>query len=82
MLARPFNACVALCAPAESAEAGRPVLFFCKAGKDRTGLVAAMILTLMGASECCLIVDMQQACCTFPMQPHGLLWAWVPTVVC
>jgi hypothetical protein len=29
------------------------VLFFCKAGKDRTGLVAAMILTFMGASECC-----------------------------
>jgi protein tyrosine/serine phosphatase len=41
--------CCPLCA--ESVEAGRPVLFFCKAGKDRTGLVAAMILTLMGASE-------------------------------
>lgn len=27
------------------------MLFFCKAGKDRTGLVAAMMLTLMGASR-------------------------------
>lgn len=38
-------------AAAESVETNRPVLFFCKAGKDRTGLLAAMILTLMGASE-------------------------------
>lgn len=26
-------------------------MYFCKAGKDRTGLVAAMMLTLMGASK-------------------------------
>jgi protein tyrosine/serine phosphatase len=29
----------------------RPVLFFCKAGKDRTGLVAALLLSILGASE-------------------------------
>lgn len=30
---------------------GRPVLFFCKAGKDRTGLVAALLLSVLEASE-------------------------------
>lgn len=46
-----------LAAPhAESVEEGRPVLFFCKAGKDRTGLVAAMLLTLMGAGGYCACV--------------------------
>eukprot|EP00879_Flechtneria_rotunda_P007267 GHRR01007624.1.p1 GENE.GHRR01007624.1~~GHRR01007624.1.p1 ORF type:complete len:314 (+),score=78.04 GHRR01007624.1:841-1782(+) len=34
-----------------SAEQGRPVLFFCRAGKDRTGLLATLILTILGATE-------------------------------
>lgn len=41
----------------KSVETNRPVLFFCKAGKDRTGLLAAMILTLMGASEETILAD-------------------------
>ncbi len=40
-----------------SAETGRPLMFFCKAGKDRTGLVAAMTLAVVGASEDVLIRD-------------------------
>jgi hypothetical protein len=45
-------AAAAAAAAAESLEGDRPVLFFCKAGKDRTGLLAAMLLQLLGASEC------------------------------
>ncbi|KAF8073065.1 NUDT1 [Scenedesmus sp. PABB004] len=40
-----------------SAEARRPVLFFCKAGKDRTGLVAALLLSVLGASEEQVLAD-------------------------
>lgn len=36
---------------AASVAADRPVLFFCKAGKDRTGLVAALVLSVLGASD-------------------------------
>lgn len=38
-------------------EEGRPIMFFCKAGKDRTGLVAALILTCCGASEGEIVTD-------------------------
>ena len=41
----------------ESACAHKPVLFFCKAGKDRTGLVAALLLSVCGASEEEIIQD-------------------------
>uniref|UniRef100_A0A383V676 Tyrosine specific protein phosphatases domain-containing protein n=1 Tax=Tetradesmus obliquus TaxID=3088 RepID=A0A383V676_TETOB len=40
-----------------SAASGRPVLFFCKAGKDRTGLLAALLLSLLGASEEAILQD-------------------------
>jgi hypothetical protein len=36
---------------ADAASAGRPVLFFCRAGKDRTGLLAALVLGIVGASN-------------------------------
>ncbi|MEW5309689.1 MAG: hypothetical protein WDW38_001555 [Sanguina aurantia] len=38
-------------------EGGRPIMFFCKAGKDRTGLVAALILTCCNASEEEIVTD-------------------------
>lgn len=38
-------------------ESGRPVLFFCKIGKDRTGLIAALILAACGASDIEIISD-------------------------
>lgn len=41
----------------KSAEASRPVLFFCKAGKDRTGLLAALLLSVLGASEAQVLAD-------------------------
>ena len=41
----------------QAAEAGKPTLFFCKLGKDRTGLLGAMLLGLMGADEKSIIDD-------------------------
>lgn len=40
-----------------AAEAGRPLLFFCKAGKDRTGVLAALLLSLLGASDDAIVAD-------------------------
>lgn len=41
----------------EAVEAGQPVVFFCKLGKDRTGLLAAMILSIVGASDAAIVLD-------------------------
>lgn len=41
----------ALRAILESLERRAPVLFFCRAGKDRTGLVAALVLSVCGVDE-------------------------------
>jgi len=41
----------------ESAEAEQPVLFFCKVGKDRTGILAACILACCDASKNEIISD-------------------------
>lgn len=38
-------------------EAKNAVLFHCLAGKDRTGVVAAILLELAGAAECDIIAD-------------------------
>lgn len=43
--------CTVLRIITRSAERGQPVLFFCKLGKDRTGITAALVLTACGASE-------------------------------
>lgn len=39
------------------AEAGGPTVFHCAAGKDRTGLLAALVLTLLGVSDEQIIED-------------------------
>lgn len=40
------------------ADAGNaPVVFHCAAGKDRTGIVAALVLTLLGVSEEDIVAD-------------------------
>lgn len=38
-------------------EARQPCLFFCKLGKDRTGLMAALVLAVCGASEEEIVAD-------------------------
>eukprot|EP00887_Chlorella_sp_A99_P000979 scaffold5.g979.t1 len=40
-----------------AAEARRPQLFFCKLGKDRTGVVAALVLSCCGVSEEDIVAD-------------------------
>lgn len=47
----------------QAAESGEPLLFFCKLGKDRTGLLAAMILSIMGADEDRIIDDYSKSDC-------------------
>jgi protein-tyrosine phosphatase len=40
-----------------AANAGQPTLFHCAAGKDRTGLVAAMLLSLAGVDTDAIVAD-------------------------
>ena len=40
-----------------SAERNAPSLFFCRMGKDRTGLVAALVLSICGAKEESILDD-------------------------
>ncbi|GLC35756.1 hypothetical protein PLESTB_000490800 [Pleodorina starrii] len=40
-----------------AAESRHCAMFFCRAGKDRTGLVAAMVLSVAGASEEAIVED-------------------------
>ena len=47
----------ALRALLSSAERGAPALFFCRAGKDRTGLVAALVLSICGADDESILDD-------------------------
>ena len=47
----------ALRALLSSAERGAPALFFCRMGKDRTGLVAALVLSICGADEESILND-------------------------
>jgi protein tyrosine/serine phosphatase len=40
-----------------SLERQQPCMFFCKLGKDRTGLIAALVLSACGVSEDDIIAD-------------------------
>lgn len=44
-----------------SLERGRPLLFFCKAGKDRTGLLAALLLLSCGVPRACVLADYHES---------------------
>lgn len=46
--------------------AGTPTLFHCAAGKDRTGLVAAMLLSLAGVDDEAIIADYLQSASAMP----------------
>jgi hypothetical protein len=41
----------------EAAESGETTMFFCKIGKDRTGLLAALVLSCCGASDDEIVSD-------------------------
>lgn len=49
--------CRALELMTHAAQARRPGVIFCKLGKDRTGLMAALVLTCCGASEAEIVAD-------------------------
>jgi len=49
--------CAALRTVTECAERREPLLFYCKAGKDRTGLVAMLLLSVMGATDEQIVED-------------------------
>eukprot|EP00208_Stichococcus_sp_RCC1054_P000816 CAMPEP_0206136990 /NCGR_PEP_ID=MMETSP1473-20131121/2180_1 /ASSEMBLY_ACC=CAM_ASM_001109 /TAXON_ID=1461547 /ORGANISM="Stichococcus sp, Strain RCC1054" /LENGTH=806 /DNA_ID=CAMNT_0053529859 /DNA_START=294 /DNA_END=2714 /DNA_ORIENTATION=+ len=49
--------CTVLKIITRSAERGQPSLFFCKLGKDRTGITAALVLSACGATEEEIIAD-------------------------
>ncbi len=53
----PFALAEALAALLETAVAGRAVLFHCAAGKDRTGVAAALLLALLGARRDAILAD-------------------------
>lgn len=55
LVAGPRQVCAALTAVAASCDA--PVLFHCSAGKDRTGVVAALLLSLVGVPAESIIDD-------------------------
>lgn len=40
-----------------SLQAHQPCMFFCKLGKDRTGLIAALVLAACGLSEDEIVAD-------------------------
>ena len=41
----------------QAAEAGETCVYFCKVGKDRTGLLSAMVLSIAGADEATIVAD-------------------------
>ena len=56
---------------ATSLESRQPCLFFCKLGKDRTGLMAALVLAACGLSEEEIVADYVRCCLV--LWPAGLL---------
>lgn len=49
-----------------------PVYMFCSAGKDRTGLVAALVLSVLGASHSAIIHDYVKSAETWENGPYHL----------
>lgn len=55
-----------------SAKGRGPVYFYCSAGKDRTGLLAALILSVLGASRTDIIRDYARSSETWENGPYEL----------
>ena len=45
----------------EASESGETTLFFCKIGKDRTGLLAALVLSCCGATDDEIVSDFMRS---------------------
>lgn len=65
--------------------ANRPALFHCAVGKDRTGMVIALLLALLGVPEETIVADYtlsnrHHAAILAAMQPdfrRAMVWAWI-----
>ena len=57
----------------EAAEAGNPVLFFCRVGKDRTGVLAALLLSCCKATPEEIIADYYRSAPSISTLPAILL---------
>lgn len=42
---------------------GHAVMYYCKAGKDRTGIVTALLLSVLGASDEQILADYHMCVC-------------------
>lgn len=49
-----------------AAHAGQPTLFHCAAGKDRTGVVAALVLMLLGVGDEAIVADYMDSAPNMP----------------
>ena len=49
-----------------AAHAGEPTLFHCAAGKDRTGVVAALVLGLLGVDDEAIVADYMESAPNMP----------------
>lgn len=55
--------------------ADRPTLFHCAAGKDRTGVVAAVVLSLLGVDEDAIVTDYLRSAAAMPrMVERFMTW--------
>ncbi len=55
--------------------ADRPTLFHCAAGKDRTGVVAAVVLSLLGVDEDTIVADYLRSAAAMPrMVERFMTW--------
>ncbi len=54
----------------EAAEAAEPLLFFCKIGKDRTGVLAALLLSCCGAEPEEIIADYHRCSSSALWRPY------------
>jgi protein-tyrosine phosphatase len=53
--------------------AGRPIVFHCAAGKDRTGIVAALVLTLLGVADEVIVADYLASTANMPRVVERLM---------
>jgi protein-tyrosine phosphatase len=73
-----YNQCLASASLAAAVRhiaenAGRPIVFHCAAGKDRTGIVAALVLGLLGVAEEVIVADYLASTANMPRVVERLM---------
>lgn len=54
-------------------QSGRPTLFHCAAGKDRTGMVAAIVLDILGVQHDAIVADYMRSKAAMPLMVKRFL---------